>query len=208
MLDRYRLPPSRVRLRRYRHEALLTTLLILLVLPACTHTGAPQPAVVLDDGFAGVDAPVRCLFRVHVRDGERDGRFRLVLWEDAAGFRLAASDAIGRGLWIYDQYGQSGVWIDRRRDSLCRLRGEVALQVEEFGEVPVEAIPALLRGRHDQVASELVPESFESGARLRRDDRSLAWDAGHCEVADGPRPSLERYADWPENCAVEAGSGE
>lgn len=204
MSDRGRLfalrRPARVAASRW-------ALLLALTLAACTQAGSPRPVADRSDAAAR-EAPARCLFKIHVRDGERDGRFRLVLWEDATGFRLAASDPIGRGLWIYDQAGGSGLWVDRRNESLCRLEGDVTLEVEEFGSVPVDSIPALLRGRYREVPAGLVPEVLGDEVRLSRDRRSLSWNSGHCEASDGSRPSLERYLGWPKNCAVDAGRGE
>lgn len=179
-------------------------LLPMLSALACAHVGRSRP----DFGATATLEEARCLFKIRAREGDRDGRFRLALWEDASGFRLAASDALGRGLWIYDQQGDSGLWVDRRHESVCRLQGEVALEVEAFGSVAVDAIPALLRGRYEQVPADLVPEPFEDGVRLDRGQSSLAWNRGHCEPSGGVRPPLDRYLDWPENCAVDSGSGE
>lgn len=170
---------------------------------ACAHLGTREHVSAPPESV-----PSRCLFEVRYQQADRDGRFKLVLWEDAEGFRLAASDSLGRGLWLYDQVGQTGLWIDRRGKSHCRIEGNAALAVEDFGEVRVMAIPALLQGRYDQLPADLFPTVDDEGAHLVVRDAVVTWQRHHCEPASPQRPSLERFLDWPENCAPGAGRGE
>ncbi len=151
---------------------------------------------------------VRCLYQVRVDDGERDARVRLVLWEDPKGFRLAASDAIGRSLWIYDQTADDGLWIDRRAESICRYQGGALLEIKDFGHVAADDVPDLLRGRRVEVPPEVALERSNGGGQLTRDAMSVTWQMGHCEASDGSRPALTRFTNWPQNCAAPAARGE
>ena len=181
---------------------ILTLPAIVSVAIACATSGGQSAAPV------GVADGVRCLYQVRVDDGEREGRVRLVLWEDSQGFRLAASDAIGRSLWIYDQSADEGTWIDRRAESICLYQGGALLEIEDFGHVAADVIPDLLLGRGVELPSEVVLQPLEDGGQLTRDAISVTWREGHCEAGDGSRPSLSRFLEWPQNCAAPAARGE
>ncbi len=181
--------------------------LLVLSLAACAHRQSIEPVLGATHTLAEPKAPIRCLFQVEFQQQQKSGRFRMVLWEDAVGFRVVASDPIGRGLWIYDQSTDRGVWIDKKGKSRCDLDGSAAIQVEDFGAVEISAIPDLLLGRPASVPEGMVVEIGEQESWLQRSGVRIGWRRSHCEQSEEVRPSLDRYRDWPQVCAHRAGIG-
>ena len=188
-------------------EALIA-LLVSVLLSSCSPHIQTASEVADTRLQASTPAPKRCLFQVQVDHEQRDGRFRMVLWQDTLGFRLMASDPIGRSMWIYDQQGHEGLWIDKRGKSWCQLEGDLALEIEDLGAIDVRVIPDLLFGRPVELPDGVVVEHSESQSILSREGIRVSWRRRHCEQADSKRPLLDHFEQWPQVCQPAEGIGE
>ncbi len=120
------------------------------------------------------------LFRMELESGERSGSLRLTLrLAEPDQFLLTAVDPLGRRLWTLQVSGSRTVWLDHRRETVCR--GDDA-PPPFLGGLTVAGLPAVLLGRLPERPGDAQAVQWwqlEGGQRQLRyaDDGGRLWTA-------------------------------
>lgn len=129
----------------------------------CGPAGPPPPVTVPAPALSPWELPAsemdtQRLFRAHYEGPDGGGGFRLTLRLVTPDHWQAQANALGRKLWSLEANGQTGLWLDHRKDVFCRLDGRLELDQSLLAPLPFRAFPALLLGRLPEPPSRGIRE--------------------------------------------------
>lgn len=143
------------------------------VVPPAAAAAVPAPWTVPAERYG-----TQSLYRVRFAGPDGDGSLRLTLRLAAAGrYQARAADAFGRPVWGLDVDPAGGLWVDHRRELVCRPLGRLDLAGVPLAPFPLAALPPLLLGRLPAPPADPAAVATAADRVEFRDAEGRRWSA-------------------------------